>query len=324
VRVANDGPLSYGFSFMPYDARRAVEAAQMAESSGFSLFGLPDSQVLWAGLYSTLGLCAAKTSTLHIGPHVTNPVTRHWTVTAAEFRALEEFASERTFLGIATGDGAVYGIGKKAAKAATLRETIEQIKTAMPSGVPVQVAAGGPRIAAIAGATGSALILGTGADRQAIDELRRSADDASDSGPVEPWLLMIFNLASTEQGVAQARDEVRASVIAYARHALATRPDSVDLPDRLAEELRSALARYDFKAHARPGDSPNARLGRSLSPGLGAFLEDRFAVIGTPEAAADRLAEIAERTGVRNFWLACNVDQPANVLRIADRMTERA
>ncbi len=69
--------IQLGFSFMPYDATRSAAAAEAAEASGFDIFGLPDSQVLWAGVYSTLALCGTRTSTLRIGPHVTNPVTRH-------------------------------------------------------------------------------------------------------------------------------------------------------------------------------------------------------------------------------------------------------
>lgn len=317
--------IELGFSFMPYDARRSAEAARAAEQAGFDMFGLPDSQVLWAGVYSTLALCATATSSLRIGPHVTNPVTRHWTAIAAEFRALEEFAPGRTVLGIGTGDGAVFGIGKKPARVAVLKETIESIRSKTPAGVPVQVAAGGPRVAAAAGATGSEVIVGTGADAGAIEELRSAAREASPEGRADPWLLLIYNLAPSEAKVREARDEVRSSVIAYTRHSLATRLDSVasQLAPPLAAELREALGRYDFHAHARHGDSPNARLGASLSDDLIGFLEDRYAVTGTPEAVAERLLEITERTGIRRYWLACNVEDPAGVLRIADRMTAR-
>jgi 5,10-methylenetetrahydromethanopterin reductase len=240
-------------------------------------------------------------------------------------RALEEVAPGRTFLGLGTGDGAVYGIGMKPAKATTLQDAIGQIKQHMPDGVPVHLAAGGPRIAGVAGGTGAELILGTGAHRGAIDELLVSARSAANGGEVTPWLLMIFNLADGDgkEAKLRARSEVRASVIAYARHALSTRLSSSGLEGPIKDELGAALERYDFTAHARPGDSPNARLGDSMSPELLAFLEERFAVIGTPEEAAERLAEIAERTGVTRFWLACNVDDPAGALRHAGRLVSR-
>jgi alkanesulfonate monooxygenase SsuD/methylene tetrahydromethanopterin reductase-like flavin-dependent oxidoreductase (luciferase family) len=111
--------------------------------------------------------------------------------------------------------------------------------------------------------------------------------------------------------------------MAYTRHSLATRPDSAELPSELDQELRDVLSRYDFHEHARPGNSPNARLAASVSPALAEHLERRYAVIGTPEAAAEQLIEIAEETGIRRFWLACNVEHPERVLRLAERMTAR-
>lgn len=323
MAFTDDKRLSLGFSYMPFSAVRAAEAAQAAEQAGFDIFGLPDSQVLWSGLYSTLALCATRTSTLRMGPHVTNPITRHPTVTAAELRALEEFAPARIVLGIATGDGAVYGIGRKAAKASTLEQAIVAIRESSRPDLRVQVAAGGPRIAAVAGATGSEVILGTGTSRPAIEQLRSSMREAARGEPTEPWLLMIFNLSAEHDMLEAARDEVRASVMAYTRHSLATRPDSTELPADLDRELREVLGRYDFHEHARPGDSPNARLAASLSSELAERLERRYAVIGTPEAAAERLMEISEETGIRRFWLACNVGHPERVLRVAEKMTAR-
>jgi alkanesulfonate monooxygenase SsuD/methylene tetrahydromethanopterin reductase-like flavin-dependent oxidoreductase (luciferase family) len=318
-----DSKITLGLSFMPFGARIATEAARSAEAAGFDSFGLPDSQVLWSGLYSTLAMCAAATSTLRVGPNVTNVVTRHWTTTAAEFRALAEFADGRLLLGLGTGDGAVYGIGRKPAKAATLETRIELLKEDIPGGVTLQVAAGGPRIAAVAGATGADAIIGTGAELAAIDELRAAAAAAAGGDGPEPWLLMIFNLAEEAERVGVARDEVRASVMAYTRHSLATRLEDGHVPERIAAGLAAALGEYDFHSHARPGDSANARLVESLPPPVLDYLEDRFAVVGTPETAAARIEEIAETTGIRKFWLACNVADPVAVLSIADRMTSR-
>ncbi|MEA2495466.1 MAG: 5,10-methylenetetrahydromethanopterin reductase [Thermoleophilaceae bacterium] len=316
-------PLVLGLSYMPYAARPAVEGARAAEAAGFGAFGLPDSPILWSGLFTTLAACVSATSTISAGTHVTNPVTRHWTTTAAEFRTLEELAPGRTFAGIGSGDGAVYGIGRKPARATELEAAIEELRKAAPPGLPIQVAAGGPKMAAVAGATRSDLILGTGVERLAIDELTTAADEGREAA-VERWLLLIFNLAEDETSVDRAREEIRASVVAYARHSLATRLSVAHVPPEIASELGPALQEYDFHAHARPGGSANAHLLNALSPKATAYLERRYSVIDTPERAAERLVEIAEKTGIHKFWLACNVHEPAGVMRLAGaRMVPR-
>jgi alkanesulfonate monooxygenase SsuD/methylene tetrahydromethanopterin reductase-like flavin-dependent oxidoreductase (luciferase family) len=310
--------LELGLSYMPYAARPAIEGARAAEEAGFAAFGLPDSPILWAGLYTTLAACVTSTSSIACGTHVTNPVTRHWTTTAAEFRALEEVAPGRTFA------GAVYGSGRKPARASELQDAITNLRDAAPSGLPIQVAAGGPKMAAVAGATGAELILGTGVEPRAIDELTVAAREGGSGDDVERWLLLIFNLAEDAETVDRAREDIRASVVAYARHSLATRLKSAYLPPDIEAELGPALAAYDFHSHARPGASANARLAETLSDDAVAYLEKRYSVIDTPERAAERLGEIAEATGIHKFWLACNVQEPTPVMRLAGaRMVPR-
>ncbi len=69
-------------------ARRVVEIAQRAEALGFTHAYTFDSHVLWQEPYVIHSAMLAATSTLTVGPMVTNPGTRDWTVTASVFATL--------------------------------------------------------------------------------------------------------------------------------------------------------------------------------------------------------------------------------------------
>ena len=63
-----------------------------------------------------------------MGTFVTNPLTRHPAVTAGAIASINELSDGRAFLGIGTGDSAVYNVGLKAARLAEFREALEAIK----------------------------------------------------------------------------------------------------------------------------------------------------------------------------------------------------
>ena len=109
------------------------------------------------------------------GPGVTNPATRHFTVTACTSAALAEVSDGRSVLGIGTGDAAVFPLGLQV-KVEDLRQTIERIRTLSEGGtvdvdgrdiriatggtrVPIFVAASQPRMLRLAGALADGVIL---------------------------------------------------------------------------------------------------------------------------------------------------------------------
>ena len=63
-----------------------------------------------------------------VGPMVTNPITRDWTVTASAFATLNEMFGNRTVIGIGRGDSAVRVINGKPSTLASLREAIHVIR----------------------------------------------------------------------------------------------------------------------------------------------------------------------------------------------------
>ena len=82
--------------------RRAIELARAAESAGLASLWFAENP-FHRGVMGTAGACAAATQRLRIGIGVVNPYSRHPTLIAMEFAALDELAEGRAMLGIGSG-----------------------------------------------------------------------------------------------------------------------------------------------------------------------------------------------------------------------------
>ena len=74
---------------------------------GFSHVWTFDSHLLWQEPFVIYSQILAATRKVIVGPMVTNPATRDWTVTASLFATLNEMFGNRTVCGIGRGDSAV-------------------------------------------------------------------------------------------------------------------------------------------------------------------------------------------------------------------------
>src|ERR1700753_3852552 len=101
-----------------------VDTMRRAEDLGFRYGWTLDSHVLWQEPYVIYSQILAATSTLMVGPMVTNPGTRDWSVTASLFATLNDMFGNRTVCGIGRGDSARPGIGPGPATMAPLGESV--------------------------------------------------------------------------------------------------------------------------------------------------------------------------------------------------------
>ena len=70
----------------------------------------------------------ARTNRVMVGPMVTNPATRDWTVTASLFATLNEMFGNRTICGIGRGDSAVRVTNGRPTTIRELREATHVIR----------------------------------------------------------------------------------------------------------------------------------------------------------------------------------------------------
>lgn len=119
-------------------ASRVIELAKVAEDNGFGYGWTWDSHVLWEEPFVIYSLMLANTERMIVGPMVTNPGTRDWTVIASLFATLNEMFDGRTICGMGRGDSALRFIGKPPKTLATMEESMDVIK-ALVAGESVRI-----------------------------------------------------------------------------------------------------------------------------------------------------------------------------------------
>src|SRR6185436_18391373 len=179
-----------------------VRQAQLAEALGYDTVWITDSHLVCRELWVTLTACALGTTRIKLGPGVTVPHTRHWSVAASAIASLEELAPGRVILGIGTGGSSAETMGmsvQRAARLATLDTMVTSIRrllagesAPLESGtatrlawldrarpVPIYVAGSGPRMLEAAGRLGDGAIMYAGTDpailRAGLDCIARGA-----------------------------------------------------------------------------------------------------------------------------------------------------
>ena len=180
-------------------ASRVVDLTRKAETLGFSHAWTFDSHILWQEPYVIYAQMLAATDRMIVGPMVTNPGTRNWTVTGSLFATLNDMYGERTVCGIGRGDSAMRVLGHTPAKLATLSEAMKVIKGlaegeevtyngtqqrlpwAKPTQLPMLMAAYGPKALHLCGSEADGFILQL-ADTQiakwTIEAVKTAASDA--------------------------------------------------------------------------------------------------------------------------------------------------
>lgn len=303
-------------------ARAVVELAQRAEDAGFSYFWTFDSCVLWQEPFVIYSQILAATSHIKVGPMVTNPLTRDWTVTASLFATLNEMFGPRTLCGIGRGDSALRVIGRTPASLETLEASITAIKDlvegretivngrslslpwAQPGSFEVWMAAYGPKALEVAGRRADGLIVQL-ADPFIVDWAITSARAAREAvaQDVESYRVCVAAPAYVGDDLAHQRDQVRWFGGMVGNHVA----DIVErygfdspVPPALTEYITGRRG-YDYRHHGQAGNPDTEFVPDEVI--------DRFCVLGPAEAHLERLSELGE-SGVDQFSLYLMHDSP--------------
>ena len=86
-----------------------VDLAVLAEEMGYHRCWLFDEGVMTRDVFVTLAAVAERTSTIKIGPGITNPYVRHPGATAAAIASIDELSNGRAFVGFGAGGGLALG-----------------------------------------------------------------------------------------------------------------------------------------------------------------------------------------------------------------------
>lgn len=309
---------------------------KQAEAAGFDVAGLVDSQSIFRELYPTLAIAADRTDTIGLGPTITTAVTRHPVVTASAICTVNEISNGRAFLGLGTGDSAVYTLGEQPARLDEI-ETVIKLFHALFRGneaayngtdvrlkwvqeaedghnIPVMLAAEGPKTLELAGRIADGVIIGTGLTEEvlviSVDRIAagaRAADRDPDS--IAKWPLVKINIGPSR---AAATDEIKMALAASANHAFRFTLEDKIVPDEYHEPIRKLQEAYIPHEHEDTGDSRNRELVGEL--GLNEYLADRFTAVGTVDECIDKLQEIQSIDGIDGMLLANLVENDRGLI----------
>lgn len=311
-------------------ASRVVELARQAETHGFSHVWTFDSHLLWQEPYVIHSQILAATRKVMVGPMVTNPSTRDWTVTASTFATLNEMFGNRTVCGIGRGDSAVRTLGAKPATLATLRDAVEVIRElgngrsvqlqdatvrfpwAEKSSLEVWMAGYGPKALALTGEVADGFILQLADPDIAAWTIGRVRAAAEDAGR-DPDAVTICVAApayvtdGSDTGLTHAREQCRwfgGMVGNHVADIVARYGTDSDVPAALTDYIAGRVG-YDYNEHGRAGNSHTAFVPDEIV--------DRFCILGTPEEHLDRLREL-ETLGVHQFAVYLQHDAKSSTL----------
>ena len=298
-------------------ASRVIELARQAETHGFSHVWTFDSHLLWQEPYVIYSQILASTRKVMVGPMVTNPATRDWTVTASTFATLNDMFGNRTVCGIGRGDSAVRTLGGKPTTLATMRASIEVIRElangrsaqvddtivrfpwAADSRLEVWVAGYGPRALDLTGEVGDGFILQLADPDIAawtIARVRAAAERAGrDPGAVKFCVAApAYVTDGSATGLAHAREQCRwfgGMVGNHVADIVARYGTGGDVPAALTEYIAGRHG-YDYNEHGRAGNTHADFVPDEII--------DRFCLLGTPDEQLVRLREL-EKLGVDQF-----------------------
>jgi probable F420-dependent oxidoreductase len=301
-------------------AWRVVELSRHAEQAGFTHVWTFDSHILWQEPFVIYSQILAATHRLTVGPMVTNPATRDWTVTASLFATLNDMFGNRTVCGIGRGDSAVRVINGAPVTLATLRDAIDVIRPLANGGqasykgsllrfpwssgsvLPIWVAAYGPKALALAGEVGDGFILQL-ADPDitawSIAAVRKAASDAGrDPASVQICVAApAYVTDGSDEGLDHARSQCRWFGGMVGNHVadIVARygTDGGAVPKALSDYIANRSG-YDYNTHGKAANTHTDFVPDEVI--------DRFCLLGPVEHQVARLEELRE-LGVDQFAL---------------------
>jgi probable F420-dependent oxidoreductase len=303
-----------------------VDTMRVAEDNGFGYGWTFDSHVLWQEPFVIYSQILSATSELVVGPMVTNPSTRDWSVIASLFATLNDMFGNRTVCGIGRGDSARRVIGQTPATLATLSEAMRVIKGLAEGdeveihGAPVRIpwvregklemwmAGYGPKALKLVGEQADGFILQTADPDIARWTIGAVRDAARDAGRAENAVtICVAAPAYVGADLPHQRDQLRwfgGMVGNHVADLVARYGNDGPVPRALTDYIKGREG-YDYSHHGRAGNPSTDFVPDGIV--------DRFCLLGPESAHLERLAELVE-IGVDQFALYLMHDEKEKTL----------
>jgi probable F420-dependent oxidoreductase len=315
-------------------AWRTVALAKQAEEHGFDYVWTFDSHLLWQEPYVIYSQILAETRRVIVGPMVTNPATRDWTVTASVFATLNEMYGNRTVVGMGRGDSAVRVLNGRPSTLQEVRDATHVIRElgncrpvehngstlqfpwARTSELEVWIAAYGPLALKTAGEAGDGFILQL-ADVDVAKWMISRVKEAAEKAGRDPEKLTFCVAAPAYVGAEDEIDHMRSQTRWFGGMVGNHIADIVSkygeasegnegFPQVLVDYIKGRTG-YDYNTH---GKADNDHV--DFVPDE---IVDRFCILGTPEQHVEKLKALHE-IGVDQFSVYLQHDNKEETMRV--------
>ena len=294
----------------------AMTRAKRAEELGFEAIFFADSQMNNVDPFQAMAICAANTKTIRFGTAVTNIVYRDPSIVANSFATLNEISGGRAIVGMGTGDGPVYSLGRTATKLVDferglriIRDLLHDRGVDVPNSreraggnvklkagkrpVPIFISAEGPKTLRVAGRTCDGVILGTGFDLDVLEWAEaRIAEGAKEAGRAASEIdLMPAGMIVVDENGDAARKRVRSRMANRAHHNFRFTMETV--PENEVAGVKKFMGGFDISKPIEERVDPELVTN---------YLLERFTIAGTPQECIDKVKRL-EAVGVRRILL---------------------
>jgi len=323
--------LNFGITFKGDMAPgRTIELAKRAEAGGFTYIWIFDSHVLWRESSVMLGYLAANTSIVKLGPCVTNPGVRDWTVVASTFAGLNVVSGGRAAIGIGRGDSSRRVLGKKPMTIQTMKEFSLFIRK-MAEGekityegkeqwlgwanpdykLPIWIAGYGPKVLKDAGTYAGGIILQI-ADVDLIPWFIERAHEGAKEAGRDPNSIKVLSAAPVfiHSDKSVARKHVKWFPAMVGNHVADIVMKYGETGGNVPEAFTKAISGrkgYDYRQHA---DKDSNHLNWITDE-----VVDRFCIVGSVEDHINKLKAL-KKAGVDQFNLYLMSDDEERILDI--------
>ena len=301
------------------------DLAQGVEGEGWDGQMFMDSQSLSADPYAQMGAWAAWTDRLLLSPGVTNPFTRNLAVSAASIATIQAISQGRAVLGIGRGDSALAYLGYAPVKLTWFEAALVTLQTLLGGGevpfadagstagaapsheglslgarpesvrlrwlpdglakVPMDVAATGPKVIAMAARIAERVTFSVGAELGRLEWALTLAREAAPSP--RSYGAQVVVVCHPDPDTAMETAMHLAPPLARFQVIQGKTVGPADAA--MAENMDAIRTGYDMRQHGVI-DSQERLIGGSLTP---EFVR-RFAVVGSPEHCTQRLLTLRD------------------------------
>ena len=290
--------MKFGIEFVPQQPLDdIIELVKLAEDVGFDNVWITDHYNN-KNVYASLALIAKETSTIKLGPGVTNPYLRSPAISASAIATIDEISEGRATFGIGPGDKATFeSLGVEWSKPlSTIKSAIAEIRTlttggktekgaklggvkAVQDSIPIYMGAQGPKMLETAGEIADGVLINASNPKDyeaAMPMIKKGIEKAGGDKEFDLGAYTSTSIGADSEAAKNAAKIVVAFIASGA-------PDLVierhGLPEGYNKKLGDLLGKGDF----------GGEIGAVTDEAL-----DAFCVAGTPEEFVPKIEALSD------------------------------